>query len=127
MCTHPLPLYRTQKIKIMINYPAINKAKRIDMKKKGIINNYLDFCHRLNQFNIVLYIIGLLTITSIFIPIGVYFLQSSDWLLAYIITSMVLFLSNIVLHVDGQKTPVTLSFYLAIIGFHLIVILSQLL
>ncbi len=110
----------------MINQPAIGKAPRTKIKKKGIFENYFEFCDQLNEFNIVLYIIGLLSLTSIFIPIGVYLLQSSEWLLAYIITSMVLFLTNIVLHVDGQKTRVTITFFLVNVGFHFFAILSQL-
>ncbi len=110
----------------MINNPAINKAKVIEVQKKGVFENYFEFCDRLEDQNIVLYIIGLLSIPSIFIPIGVFLLQSSEWLLSYIIVSMVLFLSNIVLHVDGQKTRVTITFFLAIVSFHLLTILSQL-
>lgn len=84
-------------------------------QRVGWWQQYLAFCDRQARQPMLWFLLPLTTITCIFMPVSislVYFLAPADFYLLFVVLTMLSFFANILFHVAGAGTRVTITAYL---------------
>lgn len=91
-------------------------------QRAGWRQQYLAFCDRQARQPMLWFLLPLITITCIFMPVSislVYFLAPGDFYLPFVVLTMLSFFANILFHIAGAGTRVTITAYLLTVAVNI--------